>query len=127
MRTVSLEVSPIFLPTRSFIHFEVLSSPPFDDRPGTTRGILGRCKAVKERLEVAKMCSKEVARKYWTSTSGKQEIMLIENKVMVDLQGEVGGSLTSLRRNLLRMRMPGCIEFSYSVANVKSHRMERRV
>lgn len=44
--TVSFLVSPIFLPTRSFIHFEVLSSPPADCRPGTTRGMIASCKGV---------------------------------------------------------------------------------
>lgn len=40
-RTVSLEVSPIFLPISWFIQLLVLSfSPLLDVRPGTTRGML---------------------------------------------------------------------------------------
>ena len=40
-RTVSLEESPIFFPTSSFIHLFVLSfSPLLDVTPGMTRGIL---------------------------------------------------------------------------------------
>lgn len=40
--TVSFEESPIFLPTRSFIHLLVWSlSPLLDVRPGTTRGMFG--------------------------------------------------------------------------------------
>jgi len=53
--TVSLELSPIFLPARSLIHLEVLSSPPEDVKPGTTRGILevllGRLNEWIERIE----------------------------------------------------------------------------
>ena len=42
-RTVWSLESPIFLPMSSFIHCEVLSSPPFDWRPGTTRGMFLGC------------------------------------------------------------------------------------
>jgi len=58
--------SPIFLPMRSFIHFDVLSSPPLDCRPGTTRGILievGTCsslvllgKMIQRFLDRSKSC-----------------------------------------------------------------------
>ena len=38
--TVSLEFSPIFFPTSSFVHLFVLSSSPLlEVRPGTMRGI----------------------------------------------------------------------------------------
>ena len=51
-RTVSLELSPSFLPVSLFIHSFVLSlAPLFDVRPGTTRGMVAIC-----RLKVVAGC-----------------------------------------------------------------------